>query len=93
MPDHAPLLLQYTLAENTGPSSFRYLDVWLMQDEYDGYVRSHWRSYPTVGGMYGLYDKLRRLKNDLRVWNKGIFSNTFSDLMLAEDEAIETTGL
>lgn len=54
--------------------------------DFDSFVLHHWRSFPTVGGMRGFYDKLSNLKKHLRQWNRDIVGNIFDALELAEAE-------
>lgn len=54
--------------------------------DFDNFVRHHWESFLTVGGMWGFYAKLRQLKHRLRRWNKDVFRNIFDAVAAAEAE-------
>ncbi|KAL0288268.1 UNVERIFIED_CONTAM: hypothetical protein Sangu_2665900 [Sesamum angustifolium] len=58
--------------------------MWTTHSEFLGVVRRNWQ-YPTVGsGMMQLPQKLTRLKNYLKEWNKTVFGNVFDNVAAAE---------
>jgi len=59
-----------------GPKLFRSLDVWQSDSRFKVFLRERWPSYEVQGGgMYIFKEKLKKLKVDLKVWNKEIFGN------------------
>jgi len=59
------------------------LDVWQRDSRLKDFVRRKWVSYDVQGrGIYIFKEKLKRLKVDLKVWNKEVFG----DVNLASEE-------
>lgn len=85
--DHAPLLLNLNVQSDTTPRSFRFLNVWTEHNDFLKFVAGQWSTYPTIGGMRGMYNKLQSLKKDLQHWNKQVFGNIFDKLAAVEREA------
>ena len=66
-----------------GPRPFRCLDVWQKDSSFKDFVRRKWVSYDVQGRViYILKEKLKKLKVDLKVWNK----EDFGDVNLASEE-------
>lgn len=84
--DHAPLLLRSLPSDFRGPKSFCFQNMWVEHAEFYSFVKTSWDSYPTVGGMRGLYNKLHQLKKDLQDWNKSVFGNIFDQVHHLEQE-------
>lgn len=63
---------------------FRFLNAWILHDDFYTFVEANWKQYPMVGGMRGLYSKIHLLKQDLRRWNRAIFGIIFSRATEAE---------
>ncbi|KAL8536190.1 hypothetical protein ACS0TY_011723 [Phlomoides rotata] len=57
-----------------GPKPFRFFNAWLSYPRFKEFVIDKWRSYE-VGGWDGfvLKEKLKRLKMDIKQWNKEVF--------------------
>lgn len=86
--DHAPLYLKYAQLGASGSPSFRYLDVWCTHSDFSSFIQHQWESYPTVRGMWGFYNTLKKLKLALRRWNNEVFDNTFDVVALAEADVV-----
>lgn len=84
--DHMPIL--FLCRRQGGPirRTFRFLDPWLHHSDFHNYMKQAWLSYPTTGGMYGFYNKLRSFKKDIQRWNIDIFGNIFNNLKYAETQ-------
>jgi len=73
--DHYALILK-DINIDCGPKPFRYLDVWQKDVRFKELVRTKWESYDIRGnGLYVLKEKLKRLKFDIRNWNKYVFGD------------------
>lgn len=84
--NHAPLLLKCNFSRAQIPRPFRFINAWTTHIDYQAFLSSQWQLYPTVGGIRGLYNKLHRLKQALRTWNREIYGNIFSNVEQAEQE-------
>lgn len=58
--------------------------------DFDALVRHHWQSFPTVGGMWGFFDKRCRLRTHLKQWNMEVFGNILDAVAQAEEAVIYT---
>ena len=59
-----------------GPKPFRCLDVWLKDSRFKKFVSSSWSAYKVSGGgIFVFKEKLKKLKADLKVWNRDIFGD------------------
>ncbi|XP_059658619.1 uncharacterized protein LOC132304937 [Cornus florida] len=57
-------------------SPFRFENMWLRAEDFQGKVRSWWEGVSVTGSpSFMLTKKLRSLKFDLKKWNKDIFGN------------------
>ena len=73
--DHCAVILK-EVSVDWGSKPFRCLDVWQRDSGFKEFVRSSWVSYKVVGrGIFVFKEKLKRLKADLKVWNKEIFGD------------------
>jgi len=58
-----------------GPKPFRFLDIWQEDKRFSGFVKEKWEKYVVKGNqVFGIRDKFKMLKGDLREWNKEVFS-------------------
>ncbi|KAL2251643.1 UNVERIFIED_CONTAM: hypothetical protein Sindi_2286600 [Sesamum indicum] len=76
--DHHPLLITATRTEDKVPSSFRFQHMWIMHHDFQDMVKQSWGAPIQGYGMYRLQQKLYRLKNHLKQWNKDCLGNIFS---------------
>ncbi|KAL8516077.1 hypothetical protein ACS0TY_014670 [Phlomoides rotata] len=71
--DHCPIMLEIKV-KDWGPKPFRSLNAWFSFPGFKEYVAERWNSYEIDGwGGYVLKEKLKRLKDDLKQWNKEVF--------------------
>ncbi|EOY02245.1 Uncharacterized protein TCM_016772 [Theobroma cacao] len=87
--DHCPLLISCNNTVPRGPSNFRFLHAWTHHHDFIPFVERSWKVPMQATGMLGFWQKLQRLKRDLKWWNKHIFGDIFHNLKLAESEAAE----
>ena len=67
--DHCPILLR-SKSVDWGPKPFRIMDCWLFSMSFKKAVEESWTSNQQSGwGGYVLKEKIKALKNRLRVWN------------------------
>jgi len=81
--DHCAVVLK-EVSVDWGPRPFRSLDVWQRNRRFKDFVRMKWASYNVLGGgIYIFKEKLKKLKVDLKVWNKEVFGdvNLASELL------------
>ena len=80
--DHCAIVLKEVVVD-WGPRPFRSLDVWQKDRRFKEFVNLKWASYDVQGGgIYIFKEKLKKLKADLKVWNKEVFG----DVNLAREE-------
>jgi len=71
--DHCAVILK-EVSVDWGPKPFRCLDVWLKDIRFKEFVSLSWSSYKVMGGgIFVFKEKLKKLKADLKVWNKEVF--------------------
>ena len=81
--DHCIVILK-EVSIDWGPKPFRCLHVWLRDSRFKEFVSSSWYSYEVVGDEIFIFkENLKRLKVDLKIWNKEVFG----DVNLASKEA------
>ena len=73
--DHTPILLEVG-GMNGGKRAFKFENMWLKDPEFVNKVRGWWSSYSFRGTpSYVLSQKMKALKEDLKVWNKQVFGD------------------
>ena len=80
--DHGPLLSRCSLAADSrsGGNPFRFQNMWIRHRDFQQVVRNSWNQGVNAEGLLRLQIKLKRLKADLKKWNKETFGNLFSNL-------------
>ncbi|KAL8524876.1 hypothetical protein ACS0TY_014480 [Phlomoides rotata] len=71
--DHCPIFTDFG-KKNWGPKPFRFFNSWLSHEGLGSFVAEKWSSY-NISGWAGfvLKEKLKMLKEDLKVWNQQKF--------------------
>jgi len=65
-----------SVVKDWGPRPFRTIDAWLLERGFCEMVRDKWLDYPMEGNGFSKFkEKLKRLKSDLKVWNRDVFGN------------------
>lgn len=73
--DHCPIIL-FTSSVDWGPKPFRFINAWISHPSFLELVSNSWREGGIEGwGCYVFKEKLRRLKEALKVWNKEVFGD------------------
>ncbi|XP_057792980.1 uncharacterized protein LOC131009580 [Salvia miltiorrhiza] len=74
--DHSPLVLQ---CKNFTPSErrrFRFLNMWILHPSFMGMIKTSWSApIDSPCPIIRVMQKLKRLRVELRVWNKEVFGN------------------
>ena len=84
--NHCPIMLTSKLVD-WGPKPFRILDCWLSDLSFRKMVEESWNGIQQSGwGGYVLKEKIKRLKQRLKVWNKEQFGDTFMKFKKIEEE-------
>jgi len=79
-------MLRSTLVD-WGPKPFRILDCWLSDNSFKETIHNCWTSNQQPGwGSYVLKEKIKRLKQSLKSWNKGKFGDTLKKVKIIEEE-------
>ncbi|XP_027915959.1 uncharacterized protein LOC114175387 [Vigna unguiculata] len=73
MLDHCALLLK-PVTIDWGPKTFKTLDIWKSDPAFKKVVKQSWETYIGKGNpMISLKEKLKKLKFDLKSWNRDVF--------------------
>ena len=73
--DHTPILLEVG-GMSGGKRAFKFENMWLKDLDFVNKVRGWWSSYTFSGTpSYVLFQKLKALKGDLKLWNKQVFGD------------------
>ncbi|XP_058776524.1 uncharacterized protein LOC131650829 [Vicia villosa] len=71
--DHCPIWILKD-QRNRGPKPFKFNNEWFSFDSFIPFVEKEWKSLKVEGrGDFVLKEKLRLLKDKLRIWNKDVF--------------------
>lgn len=83
--DHCPIWLKIGGCD-WGPKPFIFKNYWFNHKDFNKFVEDEWKLIEITGRKdYHLYEKLKRLKERLRMWNK----ETFGWINLKVDEKID----
>ncbi|KAF5454683.1 hypothetical protein F2P56_024330 [Juglans regia] len=83
--DHSPMVIRLTHVNTRyEPSPFRFQKMWCSHGSFQRLVEETWKQ-PTLGsGMVKLAAKLKRLKMELRIWNKSVFGRVDTNIQELE---------
>lgn len=71
--DHCPVIMEVKVVD-WGPKPFRFINAWCSHPEFKKFVEVSWNSYKVEGWFgYRIKEKLKRLKDDLKKWNRDVF--------------------
>ena len=73
--DHSPIHIQLQQVEEGRPKPFRFFNFWTKHTAFLSIVEQSWNKPIAGGAMYILHEKLKRLKAELRRFNKTYFGN------------------
>jgi exonuclease III len=87
--DHCPLVLRYNNVD-WGPRPFRFNNHWLNHGNFRGKVEEFWSSNLCEGWMgFILKEKLKGLKETLKVWNKEVYGEIDTKISFLVEEIKE----
>jgi exonuclease III len=77
--DHWPIQLWMDVAATPGKKPFRFEQFWLNHPDFQAKIQDWWREaeVPCGSKMYRFQQKLKNLKQILKLWNKQTFGNIF----------------
>ncbi|KAL8544459.1 hypothetical protein ACS0TY_004856 [Phlomoides rotata] len=71
--DHCPIYMA-SERKDWGPRPFRFINAWVKHPNFKEFFEAKWSSYQVNGwAVFRLKEKLKLLRNDLKVWNKEVF--------------------
>ncbi|XP_057770894.1 uncharacterized protein LOC130990686 [Salvia miltiorrhiza] len=74
--DHSPLVMICRADSVQGRRSFKFLNMWVSHPNFQDLVTSSWEQRVDINcQIFRVMFKLRRLRSDLRNWNKTVFGN------------------
>ncbi|XP_022889164.1 uncharacterized protein LOC111404611 [Olea europaea var. sylvestris] len=86
--DHAPLLIQLVHPRRSSLSPSRFQRMWLQHPLFLHVIAESWNRECHLSGLQWMAFKLKRLKGDLKLWNKVVFRNIFQRLNDARDKIL-----
>ncbi|KAL8512922.1 hypothetical protein ACS0TY_019182 [Phlomoides rotata] len=87
--DHCPIYMESAI-KNWGPRPFRFINTWVKHPQFKHFFESKWCSYQVHGWTaFRLKEKLKSLRNDLKVWNREVFGQIDQNISEKQRE-IET---
>lgn len=86
--DHAQLLVTYKDSLLREPRPFRYQHMWASHPTFKQMVKTCWDQPLYATPLCALVGKLKRLKQELKKWNKEVFGNLFSNISAAEENVL-----
>ncbi|XP_057775017.1 uncharacterized protein LOC130993994 [Salvia miltiorrhiza] len=88
--DHSPIILVCHSAPLSGRRFFRFLDMWTLHPDFLEMVKRSWASdLINTCPIFTVMAKLKRLRKDLRLWNKNTFGHVDKLLMERQQELLE----
>ncbi|MCI00463.1 hypothetical protein A2U01_0021482, partial [Trifolium medium] len=91
--DHCPIWLLCSNL-NWGPKPFKFNNCWLEHAEFNHLVENLWVTLPSKGKKaFVLKEKLKRLKEELKGWNKEVFGVLDMNIESTVKELNEVEGL
>lgn len=91
--DHCPILISFQQSASTNIPSFRFQNMWVKHHLFLQEVKQNWEMPSRLVGMRKLGEKLHRLKQFLRWWNKHHFGNIHQRVHDAEQAFMLLKGL
>ncbi|XP_057775038.1 uncharacterized protein LOC130994018 [Salvia miltiorrhiza] len=97
--DHSPLVMQCRRATPSGKRQFRFLNMWVTHSSFGEMVGASWmRTVDALCPIVRVMLKLKRLREDLRIWNREVFGNVdialrqWQQQLMATQKQIADTG-
>jgi hypothetical protein len=99
--DHWPIQLWIEVPATPGRKPFRFEQFWLNHPDFEAKIQEWWEQAEVTQGskMFRFQQKLKNLKQLIKMWNKNTFGNIFdSQRQLSEQmeniqQQIRTSGL
>jgi hypothetical protein len=82
--DHFPLLLEFDNSTHSFASQFKFMQMWTHHKDCHRVIQEVWNTNIVGCHMFILSQKLKILKQKLRVWNKTVFGNVQNMVKVAE---------
>ncbi|XP_057803363.1 uncharacterized protein LOC131018665 [Salvia miltiorrhiza] len=88
--DHSPILLMCQSVPLPSCRFFRFLDMWTLHPDFLEMVKQSWsKNLDCSCPIFTVMAKLKRLKKELRIWNKSTFGNVDKLIMEKQQELQE----
>jgi hypothetical protein len=78
--DHFPILLEFKNQDIHVASNFKFMKMWIAHPDCINIIKQSWNSNFTGCPMFILNQKLKKVKENLKVWNKSVFGNIHSNV-------------
>ncbi|PNX99831.1 ribonuclease H, partial [Trifolium pratense] len=86
--DHSPLLLEYQLTTTSFASHFKFMRMWSLHPDCRNIILNCWNTVIVGCPMFILSQKLKLLKNKLKIWNKQSFGNVH-DFVISTEQKLQ----
>ncbi|GAU40165.1 hypothetical protein TSUD_292700 [Trifolium subterraneum] len=81
--DHFPILLEFKNHVTHAPSKFKFMKMWIAHPDCINVIKQSWNINITGCPMFVLTQKLKSLKEKLKVWNRNVFGNIHHNVKAA----------
>jgi hypothetical protein len=73
--DHFPLLMEFETVPTPFVSQFKFPNMWSLHEDCRNLIQQSWNTTVVGCPMFILNQKLKSLKQKLKIWNKTVFGN------------------
>lgn len=86
--DHFPLLMDFETSTISFASQFKFMNMWSLHADCKNMIQQSWNETVVGCPMFILNQKLKNLKQKLKIWNKTVFGNLNSIVKEAEQKLL-----
>jgi len=86
--DHFPLLMEFETVPTSFVSQFKFLSMWSLHEDCRNLIQQSWNTNVVGCPMFILNQKLKTLKQNLKIWNKTAFGNVNTLVKEAEQNLV-----
>lgn len=87
--DHSPMLIQIDEGVSFHPSSFKCQNMWIKHPDFLKILEYSW-NLPAWGSPFDIFfQRLKSVKQHMKIWNKDIFGNIFDNVKKVEDKLLQ----
>ncbi|XP_019264569.1 PREDICTED: uncharacterized protein LOC109242177 [Nicotiana attenuata] len=84
--DHNPLLMEIRVRQETGNKYFRFLNLWVDNDNFKPFVKGIWDKHVSGSAMWIFHQKLKALCTGLSQWSRQEYGDIFQEAKEYEEK-------